>query len=214
VLLPQEATTPQQRLPRPGTVRRQAGPGRRRRDSGFQIAAELAAHPATGPVALAVGTRNACVPQRILGRDLFWWQTRTGLITAPTTSRRGRWMRRGEGTVIGHTRRSLCRHGIEFRARLRQAHGHTAIFADGTSAKVDAVVRATGFRQDHTWVDVPDALAGGRLRHHDGRTPVEGLYVLGLPWQRTAGSALLGFVGRDATHLAHGLTAVHARASR
>jgi putative flavoprotein involved in K+ transport len=182
-------------------------------NSGFQIAAELTAHPATEPVTLAVGTRNACVPQRILGRDLFWWQTRTGLITASTTSRRGRWMRRGEGTVIGHSRRSLRRHGISFRARLLHAHSRTAGFADGTSVEVDAVVWATGFRQDHTWVDVPDALAGGRLRHHDGLTPVEGLYVLGLPWQRTAGSALLGFVGRDATHLAQHLTAVHARAS-
>ncbi|HWD04713.1 MAG TPA: NAD(P)/FAD-dependent oxidoreductase, partial [Amycolatopsis sp.] len=173
-------------------------------NSGFQIAAELAA---AGPVALAVGTRNACVPQRILGRDLFWWQTRTGLITAPAASRRGRWMRRGEGTVIGHTQRSLRRHGVEFRARLLKAHGRTAVFADGASAEVDAVVWATGFRQDHAWVDVPGALAGGRLRHHDGLTSVEGLYVLGLPWQRTAGSALLGFVGRDAAHLAHRFTA-------
>jgi putative flavoprotein involved in K+ transport len=183
-------------------------------NSGFQIAAELAAHPATRSVALAIGTRNACVPQRILGRDLFWWQTRTGLITAPATSRRGRWMRRGDGTVIGHTRRSLRRHGISFRARLRQARGRTAVFADGTSAEIDAVVWATGFRQDHTWLDVPDAVVGGRLRHHDGLTPVEGLYVLGLPWQRTAGSALLGFVGRDATHLAQFLTAVRGRARR
>jgi cation diffusion facilitator CzcD-associated flavoprotein CzcO len=144
-------------------------------NSGFQIAAGLAVDPATGPVTLAVGTRNAGVPQRILGRDLSWWQTRTGLITAPASSRRGRWMRRGDGTVIGHTRRSLRRHGVSFRARLLHADGRTAVFADGTSAEVDAVVWATGFRQDHSWVDILDALAGGRLRHHDGLTPVEGL---------------------------------------
>ncbi|WIV59163.1 flavin-containing monooxygenase [Amycolatopsis nalaikhensis] len=171
-------------------------------NSGFQIAAELAAHPATGPVALAIGTRNACVPQRILGRDLFWWQTRTGLITAPTTSRRGRWMRRGEGTVIGHTRRSLRRCGISFRVRLRHAHGRTAVFADGTSAEIDAVVWATGFRQNHSWIRIPEAVCGGRLCHRGGVTSTDGLYVLGLPWQRTAGSALLGFVGRDAAQLA------------
>lgn len=177
-------------------------------NSGFQIAAELAA---TGPVTLAIGSHNACVPQRLLGHDLFWWQTHTGLITAPATSRRGQWMRRGEGTVIGHTRRALRRHGIDFRPRLLQAHGRTAVFADDQPAEVDAVVWATGFRQDHTWVDIPDALAGGRLCHYDGVTPVGGLYVLGQPWQRTAGSALLGFVGRDATHLARILTAVHER---
>jgi putative flavoprotein involved in K+ transport len=30
---------------------------------------------------------------------------------------------------------------------------------------------------------------------------VPGLWFLGLPWQRTRGSALLGFVQRDAAHL-------------
>ncbi|UMO99971.1 NAD(P)-binding domain-containing protein [Amycolatopsis sp. EV170708-02-1] len=174
-------------------------------NSGFQIAAELAA----APVTLAVGTRNACVPQRILGRDLFWWQIHTGLIAAPATSRRGRWMRRGEGAVIGHSRRSLLRRGVTFRPRLLQAHGHIAVFADGQSAHVDAVVWATGFRQDHTWVHIPDALTGGRLRHHGAHTPVDGLYVLGLPWQRTAGSALLGFVGHDAAHLARHILERH-----
>ena len=33
-----------------------------------------------------------------------------------------------------------------------------------------------------------------------------GLQVLGQPWQRTRGSALLGFVGRDAEHIADQLT--------
>jgi putative flavoprotein involved in K+ transport len=30
---------------------------------------------------------------------------------------------------------------------------------------------------------------------------VPGLYFLGLPWQHTRGSALLGFVGDDAAHV-------------
>lgn len=155
--------------------------------------------------------RCGATPQRILGRDLFCWQTHTGLITAPATSRRGRWMRRGEGTVIGHSHRSLARHGVTFQPRLLQAHGHTAVFADGQSTDVDAVVWATGFRQDHTWVHIPDALDDRRLRHDGGLTPVDGLYVLGLPWQRTAGSALLGFVGHDAAHLARHIREQHRR---
>ena len=35
-----------------------------------------------------------------------------------------------------------------------------------------------------------------------GVSPVPGLYFLGLPWQHTRGSALLGFVGADAAHIA------------
>ena len=33
-------------------------------------------------------------------------------------------------------------------------------------------------------------------------TNVPGLSLLGLPWMRTRGSALLGWVGEDAEHLA------------
>ncbi|MEQ0559759.1 NAD(P)/FAD-dependent oxidoreductase [Amycolatopsis sp. NEAU-NG30] len=176
-------------------------------NSGFQIAGELAADAAVGSVLLAVGTRNAVVPQRILGRDLFWWQVRTGLITAPATSLRGRWMRRGEGTVIGCPRRTLRCLGVGFRGRLTRAHGSTAVFAEGPPVEVDAVVWATGFRRDDTWIHIPDALRDGRLRHREGVTPVPGLYVLGLPWQRTAGSALLGFVGADATRLSRRVAA-------
>ncbi|WP_370934564.1 flavin-containing monooxygenase [Amycolatopsis sp. cg13] len=171
-------------------------------NSGVQIAAELAADPDVVAVTLSAGTRNVHVPQRILGRDIFWWQTRTGLITAPAASRRGHWMRRGEGTVIGHSPRALRRLGISFAPRLTNALDSTAVFADEARADVDAVVWATGFRRDHSWVNIPGALDGSVLRHREGITPTPGLYVLGQPWQRTAGSALIGYVGHDAAHLA------------
>lgn len=115
-------------------------------NSGFQIAAELAGDH---DVVLAIGSRNAAVPQRPLGRDIFWWQTRLGLVTAPGDSRRGRWMRRGEGTVIGTTRRRLRRAGVRLRSRLVTAAGHEVRFADGQVHRLPVganVVWATGFR--------------------------------------------------------------------
>ena len=39
-------------------------------------------------------------------------------------------------------------------------------------------------------------------RHTRGITEVPGLYFLGLPWQHTRGSALLGFVADDAAYVA------------
>jgi putative flavoprotein involved in K+ transport len=42
----------------------------------------------------------------------------------------------------------------------------------------------------------------GRLVHRRGVTASPGLYLLGLPWQDTRGSALLGWVEDDAEHLA------------
>jgi putative flavoprotein involved in K+ transport len=44
-------------------------------NSGFQIAEELAA---TRRVDLAVGRRVPALPQRLLGRDLFWWLSGIG----------------------------------------------------------------------------------------------------------------------------------------
>ena len=42
----------------------------------------------------------------------------------------------------------------------------------------------------------------GRPRHRRGVTEVPGLYFLGLSWQHTRGSALIGWVGDDARFIA------------
>lgn len=42
----------------------------------------------------------------------------------------------------------------------------------------------------------------GAVVQDRGVTPVPGLYFLGLPWMHTRGSALLGWVGDDAAHVA------------
>ncbi len=42
----------------------------------------------------------------------------------------------------------------------------------------------------------------GALLQQRGVTPAAGLYVLGLPRMHTRGSALLGWVGDDAAHIA------------
>jgi putative flavoprotein involved in K+ transport len=45
--------------------------------------------------------------------------------------------------------------------------------------------------------------------HRRGVTDVPGLYFLGLSWQYTRGSALLGFVADDAAYLADRITRAH-----
>jgi putative flavoprotein involved in K+ transport len=166
-------------------------------NSGFQIAEELAA---TRPVELSIGSAYPALPQRLLGRDLFWWLTRLGLMRVTAESRLGRRLQARE-TLIGTGRRGLQRAGVRFRPRLVDAAGRTVRFADGTSREVDVVVWATGYRPDYAWIDVPGVLRDGRVIHTRGVTEVPGLYFLGLPWQHTRGSALLGFVADDAAHV-------------
>jgi putative flavoprotein involved in K+ transport len=167
-------------------------------NSGLQIAAELAD---TCSVTVAVGSRPTELPQRIAGHDLFFWLTRSGFFTVPTDSRIARRLRARGDLVIGTRSRELRRRGIAFRPRLTDVTGRTAVFADGSSLDVDAVVWATGYRTDYSWLHVPGAVLDGQIRHTAGVAEVPGLYVIGLPWQTSRGSALLGFVGADAATL-------------
>jgi putative flavoprotein involved in K+ transport len=172
-------------------------------NTGFQIAEELSA---SCEVHLAIGSRQMPLPQRILGRDLFWYLDATGLIRKTTASRIGRRMA-GRDTLIGSTPRALRRRrGVEVHSRAVDAAGSTVKFDDGTKLDVDAVIWATGFRVDHSWIDVPVFDDTGRLVHRRGVTASPGLYFLGLTWQHTRGSALLGWVKDDAEYIAQQIT--------
>jgi len=167
-------------------------------NTGFQIAEELAA---TRDVHLAVGARQIPFPQRFLGRDLFWWLTKTRLIEKSLDTKVGRRMSERD-TLVGSRPSKSRRLGVTLHPRAVQASGHSIVFSDGSSLDVDAVVWATGFRSDYSWIDLPVTDADGRVEHRRGVTEVAGLYFLGLQWQWTRGSALLGFVRDDAEYIA------------
>ena len=173
-------------------------------NTGFQIAEELAA---SREVHLSIGSRQTPLPQRILGRDLFRYLDATGLIRKTTASRIGRRME-GRDTLIGSSPRSLRRrHGVELHGRTVAAEGSAVRFGDGNELEVRSVIWATGFRADHSWIDAAVFGADGRVAHRRGVTDSPGLYFLGLSWQHTRGSALLGWVKDDAEHIAREIDA-------
>ena len=88
-------------------------------NSGFQIAAELVE---TRKVDLAMGTRMPALPQRLLGRDLFWWLSHLGIMRVSVDSRLGRRMAQRD-VLIGSSRRRLLRAGVTVRARLERFEG-------------------------------------------------------------------------------------------
>jgi putative flavoprotein involved in K+ transport len=178
-------------------------------NSGFQIAEEIAA--AGRRVDLSIATKLPVLPQRLAGKDLFWWLTHLGLMRVTTESRLGRRMSSRE-FVIGSSRRRLQAKGARFRPRLTGTGARTARFADGSTLDTGVVIWATGYRPDHSWIQIPGVARDGQIAHQRGVTGVPGLYFLGLSWQHTRGSALLGFVGDDAAYLA-GCVAARRRAS-
>lgn len=168
-------------------------------NTGFQIAQELSA---THKVYLSVGSRQSPLPQKLLGRDLFWWLTKSRLLNTTVESRLGRRLQHRD-TLIGSSPRDLKRrYGVELKPRVVDASEHTVRFADGSELKVEAVIWATGYRPDYSWIALPVFDPDGRLRHRRGVTDVAGLYFLGLTWQHTRGSALLGWVKDDAEFVA------------
>jgi len=77
----------------------------------------------------------------------------------------------------------------------------TVRFADGTTLDAGVIIWATGYGPDYSWIGIPGLIRDGKVIHRRGATEVPGLYVLGLSWQHTRGSALLGFVQDDAAYL-------------
>jgi putative flavoprotein involved in K+ transport len=174
-------------------------------NTGFQIAKELSA---SHQVHLSIGSRQKPLPQRLLGRDLFWWLTKTRLLSTTVESRLGRKLRNRD-TLIGSSPRELRRRfGVELRPRVVDAGGRTLRFEDGSELEVDAVIWATGYRPDYSWIDLSVVDLDGHLRHRRGVTDVPGLYFLGLTWQHTRGSALIGWVEDDAEFIAEQIKAL------
>jgi hypothetical protein len=148
-------------------------------NSGCQIALELSG---THAVELSAGKRIPTIPQRPLGRDVWWWASKIGLDRVTVDSRLGRRLA-GRDQVIEIGPRQLAdRHGVRIRPRATMATGRSVTFADGSAAEFDAVVWATGFKADHAWIDLPGVRdEQGRILHQRGVTPSPGLYMLSRP---------------------------------
>jgi len=74
---------------------------------------------------------------------------------------------------------------------------------DLRSGEITTVLWATGFRADHSWLDIPVLDRAGHIRHDGGvvmRPP--GLYVLGLPVLRTRASTYIHGAAADTEALA------------
>ncbi|MEM1428283.1 MAG: NAD(P)-binding domain-containing protein [Pseudomonadota bacterium] len=84
------------------------------------------------------------------------------------------------------------------------------------SGEIGSVLWATGFRPDHSFLDLPVFDRRGRLVHDGGIiTGAPGLYAMGLPFMRRRKSTLIDGAGSDARDLAAHMLAqlTHAHAA-
>jgi len=86
--------------------------------------------------------------------------------------------------------------------RIVRAEGKKVAFASGETTEVDAVLWATGYKDDTDWVAIPGVKdEHGRFIHQRGISLIPNLYFIGRSWQWTRGSALFVGVGADASYL-------------
>ncbi len=69
-------------------------------------------------------------------------------------------------------------------------------------AGITAIIWATGFALDFSWLQVDAFDEKGRPRHQRGVSAEPGIYFLGLPWQSRRGSSFIWGVWHDARYLA------------
>jgi putative flavoprotein involved in K+ transport len=82
----------------------------------------------------------------------------------------------------------------------------TRLQLDLRSGEIRAIVWATGFRPDYSWLDVPVVDTKGQLRHDGGVVDSPGLYALGLPVLRRRKSTFIYGIEDDACDVIDHLT--------
>lgn len=136
--------------------------------------------------------------------DTMWWLNRAGLWDEPVDSP---WAQRGlnsssEPYVGPPLDEIMAKTGLEKAERITDANGNTLTHADGSTIQPTAVVWATGYRSDYSWIDAPVFDEKGKPKHVRGVTDVPGLYFLGLRFLMSHRSSLLYGATRDAGYLA------------
>lgn len=180
-------------------------------NSAVQIAVELAQ---VATVTISTRGRLRWQPQRILGRDFHWWLAHTGLDTSALGPR----LVKGGVPVIddGRYRTAVAAGRPDHRPLFARLDGDSVVWADDTRERVDAVVLATGFRPDLTFLNGITAWDEAGVPLHDGGVSltVPGLGYIGVERQRSFASATLRGVGRDAVHVLNALARQSAPAQR
>jgi putative flavoprotein involved in K+ transport len=178
-------------------------------NSGAEISVELAATRHTYLSGRDTGHVPGGVHQTHLPRHiLLGWLVASWLLGRLTVDSRlgqkGREFNRSRGTpLLRFSPKDLIKAGVERVPRVEGVVDGRPQLADGRTLEVSVVVWATGFRPDFGWVELPVLGEDGYpLQYRGVVNAAPGLYFLGLPFQHTFASAVIGGVGKDARYIA------------
>jgi putative flavoprotein involved in K+ transport len=167
-------------------------------NSAVQIAFELAQ---VSQVSLATRKPISFSPQRILGKDLHFWLTVSGLDRFSFS--------KGLSTKVsvldtGIYQEAISKKRPDARPMFSSFTEKGVVWGDGQEKKIDAVLFATGYRAKVMYLKtLQKALdsSGAPIQNKGISQNVHGLYYIGLSGQLALSSATLRGVGSDANYV-------------
>jgi putative flavoprotein involved in K+ transport len=164
--------------------------------TGRQIAGRLAR---TSKVTLATGQSRGLPPGVVLGKDLFWWLNKIGILFADKYSLAAKLIQKRNPVPCGNfNNKRLSQLGVCLVGKAENCSGRTIVFANGASTEVDVVIWATGYRDHTDWLQIPHCINEKGFVEDYGVTPEPGLFVLGRKWLSCRASELVMGLPQDA----------------
>jgi putative flavoprotein involved in K+ transport len=165
-------------------------------------------HEAGADVILA-GNKVGNLPRRLLGKDIYWWLYKSGLMTMQIDSFLGKKMISSKGEV------TVAEAKIPDGDRFKRIKTSLVAYQDGklsfdskkaapqdvawpAAGKKGVIIWCTGYRNKYPFLPAEALNEAGHPIHEAGKSPLSGLYYLGLPNLQRPDSSLIGGVGRDA----------------
>jgi putative flavoprotein involved in K+ transport len=185
-------------------------------NSGAEIAMDLASHHQiwlSGPDTGQEPTRAGSIPDRFITPIMWLIATRLTVRTAPGRKLRDYFIDPPRGIPLGRVRRKdIIAAGIERVERTTGVRNGYPLLRDGRSLQASNVIWCTGYRPDFRWLDLllPTTKHGFPIHDRGIVESVPGLYFMGLLFQNSLSSALLGGVGRDAAYIADHIASTRA----
>lgn len=171
-------------------------------DSGYQILDEIS-KDSSRTVYFSGVTKVKSIPQQIFGKTLWWWFTLIGFLSFTKYSWIGKKISSLPQPIIGtDVKEILSRKNVIPSGRTNDAQKEAIVFENSKISTIKNIVWATGYRPNFDWIEGLKKDAQGYPENYRGKSTMEGLYFIGLPWMHTRGSATLGGVSKDASYLA------------
>jgi putative flavoprotein involved in K+ transport len=176
-------------------------------NSGAEIAMDLVGHHRTwlsGPDTGQEPFRAGSIPDHMFTPIMWFAATRLTVRTFIGRKLRDHFLNPPRGIPLGRVRRKdIARAGIERVGRTSGVREGYPVLEDGRVLEVANVIWCTGYTPDFSWADLPFPATehGFPIQDRGIIESVPGLYFMGLLFQYSLSSALVGGVGRDAEYI-------------